>query len=127
MTDEQRKAAELLGIPQGEAEKIVNGIHGAAGNDGQRPAKPAWKKQGDFDFGNDLRELMNAVAKCNGLFVKLTPVEWQRCQDWGIDEKIANQTIGEAMDCNSKCIAHLSEYVEALVRHEMFEKYVGEE
>lgn len=85
--------------------------------------KPEWDKWFGFRFSDELTELFNTAAKLNALFVKLVETEYERWSGYGEKPEHFIDGFNEAMEYNTKCIHHLSEYAKQLLEYEMFEKF----
>ena len=111
MNEKQKERAEALGLSQEKAEedKVSNA--------------PTWDKFTGFKFPADLVELFNVASKLNALFIKQTPIEFDRWKGYGEDPDFFCKAFAEAMEHCSDVVQELSEYAKQLIQEEMFEKY----
>ena len=121
MTEKQKEMADALGLSQEKAEEIVKELH-LPSTEGEEDA-PTWDRYTGFKFPADLVELFNVASKLNALFIRQTPVEFDRWKSYNEDPDSFCKAFAEAMEHCTKAVQELSEYAKALVMEEMFEKY----
>lgn len=121
MNEKQKEIAEALGLSQEKAEEIVKELH-LPSTEGEEDA-PTWDRYTGFKFPADLVELFNVASKLNALFIRQTPVEFDRWKGYGEDPDFFCKAFAEAMEHCSDVVQELSEYAKQLVQEEMFEKY----
>lgn len=121
MNEKQKEMAEALGLSQEKAEEIVKNLNLPSTKSEENA--PIWDRYTGFKFPADLVELFNVASKLNALFIKQTPIEFDRWKSYGEDPDFFCKAFAEAMEHCTDVVQELSEYAKQLVQEEMFEKY----
>lgn len=125
MNEKQKERAEALGLSQDKAEEIVKSLNLPSTESEEDKVSNAatWDRYTGFKFPADLVELFNVASKLNALFIKQTPVEFDRWKGYGEDPDFFCKAFAEAMEHCTDVVQELSEYAKQLIQEEMFEKY----